>query len=228
MANHSDHSRTIQNQQSEPGTNQIDQLRFVVAITGGIASGKSEVGRRFAQLGISVADADVAARALVEPGQPALRDIVVRFGSGGLQADGRLDRAALRRRIFDDDGARRDLEAILHPRIRLALHDACASATSAYAMAAIPLLAEGGGRAAYPWLARILVVDVPRGVQVQRLLRRDGSTPEQAERMLAAQASREVRLAIADDVIDNSGDIDALAPQVEALHALYLRLAAMA
>jgi dephospho-CoA kinase len=200
--------------------------RFVVAITGGIASGKSEVSLLFERLDIAVADADVIARALVEPGQPALHDIVARFGSAVLQPGGRLDRAALRRRVFDDDGARHDLEAILHPRIRLALHDACVSATSTYAMAAIPLLAEGGGRTAYPWLARILVVDVPREVQLQRLLQRDGSSPGQAGRMLDAQATREARLAIADDVIDNSGDIHALVPQVVGLHALYLRFAA--
>ncbi len=199
---------------------------FVVAITGGIASGKSEIGRRFGQLGIAVADADVYARTLVEPGKPALEAIVAHFGRGMLHADGQLDRGALRRIVFDDERARHDLETILHPRIRLALHDACAAATSAYAMAAIPLLAEGGGRTAYPWLARILVVDVPRDVQLLRLFQRDGSSREQAERILAAQASQEARLAIADDVIDNGGAIGALAPQIQALHASYLRLAA--
>jgi len=201
---------------------------FVVAITGGIASGKSEVSRRFEQLGIVVADADVFARTLVERGQPALEAIAARFGSDVLLADGRLDRGALRRIVFDDATARRDLEAILHPRIRSAMHAACVAANSPYAMAAIPLLTEGGGRATYPWLARILVVDVPGDVQLQRLMQRDGSSREQAERILAAQASREQRLAIADDVIDNSGDIAALAPQVAALHARYLSLAATA
>jgi dephospho-CoA kinase len=199
---------------------------FVVAITGGIASGKSEVGRRFEQLGIAVADADAFARTLVEPGQLALEAIVGRFGNGVLDADGRLDRGALRRIVFDDQHARHDLEAILHPRIRAALHEACIAANGPYAMAAIPLLAEGGGRTTYPWLARILVVDVPREVQMQRLLQRDGSSIEQAERILAAQATREQRLAIADDVIDNNGDLAALANQVARLHALYLSLAA--
>jgi dephospho-CoA kinase len=200
--------------------------RFVVAITGGIASGKSEVSRLFAELGIAVADADVIARALVEPGQPALREIVARFGDDVLQTDGQLDRAALRRRIFADASARRDLEAILHPRIRLALHEACEAAASPYAIAVVPLLAEGGGRKAYPWLARILVVDASREAQTQRLLQRDGGSVEQAERALAAQVAREARLAIADDVIENSGGIDALAPQVRKLDALYRRLAA--
>jgi len=163
---------------------------------------------------------------LVEPGQPALGEIVARFGSDLLQQDGCLDRGALRRLVFDDEGARRDLESILHPRIRAALCDACASANSAYAMAAIPLLTEGGGRTGYPWLTRILVVDVPREVQLQRLLERDGSSRDHADRILAAQATREQRLAIADDVIDNSGRIAALSPQVEKLHAFYLLLAA--
>ena len=200
--------------------------RFVAAITGGIASGKSEVSRLFARLGIAVADADEIARSLVEPGQPALQEIVARFGADVLQPDGRLDRPALRRRIFDDESARRDLEAILHPRIRIALREACDAAVGPYAIAVIPLLAEGGGRIAYPWLARILVVDASREVQMQRLLRRDGVSTEQAGRALAAQASREARLAIADDVIENSGGIAALAPKVQALDALYRRLAA--
>lgn len=205
--------------------NRIHQFRFVVAITGGIASGKSEVSRLFEQRGIAVADADVIARVLVEPGQAALHVIVARFGPGVLDADGRLDRAAMRQRIFNDSGDRQALEAIVHPLIRIALHEACAAATTAYAMAAIPLLTESGGRSAYPWLARILVVDTPHDVQLHRLVLRDGSTTEQAEQALAAQATREARLAIADDVIDNTGQITALAPQVEALHALYLRLA---
>ena len=200
--------------------------RFVVAITGGIASGKSEVSRLFARLGVAVADADVIARELVEPGRPALREIVARFGAGVLAADGSLDRAAMRRRIFDDETARRDLEAVLHPRIREALREACAAAPGAYAVAVIPLLAEGGGRKAYPWLSRILVVDASSEAQTQRLLRRDGGSAEQAGRAIAAQVTREARLAIADDVIENSGGIDALAPQVQALDALYRRLAA--
>ena len=201
--------------------------KFVVAITGGIASGKSEISRCFEYLGIVVADADAFARALVEPGQPALDEIVARFGNAVLYADGRLDRATLRRHVFDDDQARRDLENILHPRIRTGMHEACLAATSVYAMAAIPLLAEIGGKAAYPWLSRILVVDAPRELQLQRLLHRDGNTIEQAERMLAAQATREARLAMADDVIDNSGAFEDIKPQVAALHQRYLELAAL-
>lgn len=199
--------------------------RFIVAITGGIASGKSVVSSVFERSGITVANADMVARELVAPGQPALVAIIERFGHDVVYADGRLDRNTLRRIVFDDAQARRDLEAILHPRIRRVLEEACTAATGPYAMAEIPLLAEGGGKVAYPWLARILVVDVPREVQIERLIARDGTTPEHVERILAAQASREQRLAIADDVICNTGSVEALQQKVSVLHALYLQLA---
>jgi dephospho-CoA kinase len=199
---------------------------YVVAVTGGVASGKSEVTRRFERFGIHVADADVLARQLVEPQQPALAEIVARFGEGVLGTDGRLDRRALRARIFDDAGARGALEAILHPRIRDALHDETRNAEGAYAIVAIPLLAEAGGRNAYPWIDRVLVVDVPPELQVARLVRRDGIDPELAQRMLAAQASGEARLAIADDVIRNDGALEALEERVGTLHQRYLGLAA--
>lgn len=199
--------------------------RYVVAITGGIASGKSEVTRRFERLGVHVADADMAARALVKPGQPALAEIVARFGADVLDAHGRLDRSALRRQVFDDARARRDLEAILHPRIREALVRECAQAQGEYAMVAVPLLTEVGGRAAYTWVDRVLVVDVPEEVQIRRLRGRDGIDEALARRMLAAQATREQRLALADDVIRNDGPLDALDAAVAALHARYLMLA---
>lgn len=200
--------------------------RWVVAVTGGVASGKSEVTRRFEAHGIVVADADLAARAVVEPGTPGLEDIVAAFGREALAADGTLDRAAMRRRIFADEGAKATLEAIIHPRVRARLQQQCAEAASPYAIAAIPLLAEGGGRDAYPWITRILVVDVPSQVQLERLLRRDGIDRSLAERMIISQASREQRLAIADDIIDNSGSLEQLQMQVEVLHRRYLELAA--
>lgn len=198
---------------------------FIIGLTGGIASGKSAVTDRFIARGVAVADADVAARAVVEPGQPALAGIVAVFGHGILQSDGRLDRAAMRARVFGDDEARRRLEAILHPPIRSALHDACTTAAGQYAMVAIPLLVEGGARAAYPWLDRILVVDVPREVQRARLMQRDGIDAALAERMLDAQASRRERLAIADDVIVNDGPLERLDAHVAALDARYRALA---
>lgn len=199
---------------------------FVVAVTGGVASGKSEATREFERLGITVVDADVAARAVVEPGQPALAAVVGRFGADVLSPDGRLDRAAMRRRVFSDPDARAALESLLHPPIRAWLHETCDAATGPYAVVAIPLLAEGGGRAAYPWLGRILVVDVPEAVQLARLQARDGVDATLAARMVAAQATRAQRLAMADDVIVNDGPLADLQAAVRRLHIRYLALAA--
>src|SRR5690606_19727781 len=134
---------------------------YTIALTGGIASGKSEVERRFRALGVSVADADVAAREVVEPGTAGLAEIVAAFGADALDAHGALDRAAMRRRVFTNDAARHRLEAIIHPRVRAALRSACADAPGAYAMAAIPLFAEAGPDAYAGWVDRVLVVDVP-------------------------------------------------------------------
>ncbi len=200
--------------------------RFIVGLTGGIASGKSEVTRRFEALGIVVADADVAAREVVAPGSPALEQIGRRFGSAMLLADGSLDRARLRAHVFGDDEERQALEAITHPAIRTRVRDLCETAGSPYAIAAIPLLTEAGGRARYPWLDRIVVVDAPEAVRHARLLQRDNIDAALATRMIQAQASREQRLALADDVIVNDGQPEHLQPQVEALDRLYRQLAA--
>ncbi|MFC7300804.1 dephospho-CoA kinase [Cognatiluteimonas weifangensis] len=198
---------------------------YIIGLTGGVASGKGEVARRLRAHGVLVADADVAARAAVAAGSAGLAEVVAAFGSDVLDATGALDRAAMRRRVFADAAARRTLEAIVHPRVRVALQAACAAAPGPYAVAEIPLLAEGGGRAAYPWLDRILVVDVPASVQLARLVQRDGIDAALAGRMLAAQASREQRLAIADDVIVNDGPLAALDAQVAALDRQYRALA---
>ena len=197
---------------------------FIVGLTGGVASGKSEVTRRFQALGVEVVDADVAAHEVVEPGQPALGRIAERFGAGMLLADGRLDRRQLRERVFADAQARRDLEAITHPAIRARVKAQAQAAPGPYAVVAVPLLAEAG-RAAYPWMARVLVVDAPESLQHDRLMRRDGVDEALAARMIAAQASRTVRLAIADDVILNDGDPAHLDTAVAALHARYLAAA---
>jgi dephospho-CoA kinase len=199
---------------------------YIVAVTGGVASGKSAATEAFEAAGITVADADTAARAVVAPGQPALAEVVELFGAACLLPDGQLDRAAMRRRVFTDPAAKARLEALLHPRIRTWLQQACARAEGAYVVAAIPLLAEGGGRQAYPWLDRILVVDVPEAEQLARLLRRDGIDASLAGRMIAAQASRNQRLALADDVLVNDGSLDQLAQSVAKLHRRYLALAA--
>ena len=210
--------------------------KYIVGLTGGVASGKSEVTRLFEALGVTVADADLAARESVAIGSPGLAEVVDAFGSSVLAADGSLDRPAMRRRVFADEAARLRLEAIVHPRVRGLLRAHCEDAPGPYAIAAIPLLAEAapeagrdaGGRAAYPWLQRVLVIDVPVAVQHARLLARDGIDAELAHRMIAAQALREHRLAIADDVLVNDGHLHALPDHVAALDARYRVLAAEA
>ena len=198
---------------------------YIIGITGGVASGKSEVGRRFEALGVVVADADIAAREAVAPGSAGLAEVVAVFGPDVLDAGGMLDRGAMRKRVFADHAARVQLEAIIHPRVRETLQAHCRVAAGPYAMAAIPLLAEGGGREAYPWLDRILVVDVPAEVQRERVMRRDGVNAALAESMIAVQASRGQRLAIADDVIVNDAALAELEVHVVALDRLYRRLA---
>jgi len=212
-----------------------DMANYVVGLTGGVASGKSEVTRRFEALGVFVADADIAARDAVAVGSDGLAEVVATFGADVLDADGALDRPAMRRRVFADDAARATLEAIVHPRVRALLRAQCAAAPGPYAIAAIPLLAEAlpvagksdGGRGAYPWLQRVLVVDVPVATQRARLLARDGIDEALVERMIAAQATRAQRLAIADDVIVNDGTLEALQAHVVALDGLYRGLAAV-
>lgn len=200
---------------------------YLIGLTGGVASGKSVVADRFAALGVAIIDADIAAREAVAVGSGGLAEVVATFGTGVLDAEGRLDRAAMRRRIFGDDDAKLRLEAIIHPRVRVAMQSACRAAPGPYAIAAIPLLAEGG-KTAYPWLHRILVVDVPNEVQLQRLLPRDGIDEALALSMIASQASRAERLAVADDILVNDGPISALDAPIAALDARYRVLAASA
>jgi len=197
---------------------------LVVALTGGIASGKGAVADCFSRKSIPVFDADVIARELVRPGTPALAEIAATFGAAMLTASGELDRQRMRELAFSDPAERRKLEAILHPRVRDALREAVAHCASAYCVLAIPLLAEV--RKDYGFVDRVLVVDASPSVQRLRLIQRDRRTPEAAAAEIAAQASREQRLAIADDVIDNDGSRNALDPMVGRLHALYERLAA--
>ena len=189
---------------------------FIVAVTGGIASGKSAVCDLFARAGVPVADADLIAHALAAA-----------FGAGTLAADGSLDRAALRARVFADAQARARLEAITHPRIRAELSRQCSAAAADYAIAAIPLLAEAGPdpRAHYPWLRRVLVVDAPPALQAARLQARDDIDATLAARMIAAQATRGQRLALASDVIVNDDGIGFLETPVRRLDALYRALA---
>lgn len=201
---------------------------YCIGLTGGIASGKTTVASAFESLGIVVADADIAAREAVAVGSEGLAGIVAAFGTDVLDADGALDRAAMRKRVFGDDSARKRLETIIHPRVRETLARQCTQASSPYAIAAIPLLTEVGARAAYPWLQRILVVDVPVDVQRERLMRRDGIDAALVDRMIAAQATREQRLAIADDILVNVGSLEDLQQHVAALDARYRTLATFA
>lgn len=198
---------------------------FILGLTGGVASGKSTLEARFRALGVAIADADAAARAAVAPDTSGLAEVVRTFGTGVLTADGHLDRAAMRQRVFADPQARQRLEAIIHPRVRAALRAECVAAQGPYAIASIPLLAEAGGRQAYPWLQRILVIDVAEDTQLRRLQQRDGIDAALARSMLAAQATRAQRLVIADDVLSNEAPPEALDPQIAALDRLYRKLA---
>jgi dephospho-CoA kinase len=198
---------------------------FRVALTGGIASGKSAVAALFTAHGVPVVDSDVIAREVVAPGSPALEAIRRRFGDGVLQADGSLDRRALREQVFAEPAARRDLEAITHPAIRARMQAWSQTAVGPYQIHMIPLLIEGGGRRDFD---RVLVVDCPEQLQVQRVMQRDGVDEISARNVLAAQASRAERLAIADDVIVNDGDRDKLSIEVDALHRRYLQLSVYA
>ena len=193
-----------------------------IGLTGGIASGKSLVADMFAARGVPVIDTDVIARDVVQPGEPALKEIEQQFGPEILDADGRLDRRRLRELVFADDGRRRALEAILHPRIRIEAVRRSAAAGGDYQIIVVPLLVESPMRR---FMDRVLVVDCSEETQLERLLERDTGTEEQARRILAAQASRKARLGIADDVLDNDGTKEEAATQVEHLHNRYLDLA---
>lgn len=197
--------------------------RLVVGLTGGIGSGKSAVSAMFEELGITVVDADVAARTVVEPGTPALASIAEHFGPAVIAADGTLDRAALRRIVFADPEQRRWLESVTHPAIGAEIRRGLEQATSPYAILVSPLLLE----AKQHLLAnRVLVVDVSEETQLARTMQRDANTEAQVKAIIATQIDRASRLARADDVISNEGAPEALREQVLALHARYLELAA--
>ena len=196
--------------------------KLVIGLTGGIGSGKSAVSERFEALGIRVVDADIASRVVVEPGRPALIAIEEHFGSDVIAADGTLDRAALRKLVFEDDGERRWLEQLTHPLINASIAEELANAASPYAMLAHPLLVETGQTRI---CQRVLVVDVPEQVQLERTMARDNNPEAQVRAIMAAQASREERLAAADDVIVNDQGLDHLDRDVERLHRENLALA---
>ena len=196
---------------------------FRVGLTGGIASGKSTAAKFFGALGVPILDSDQVARDVVEPGQPPLERLVERFGRKILTPDGHLDRPALRDIVFSDPKARADLEALTHPAIGAAMEARSAAAGGPYQILVIPLLVE---KNLASHVDRVLVVDCDEELQIRRLRDRDGSTPEQVQAILKAQAPRAARLKAADDVIHNDSDMSAVRDQVAALHARYLELAA--
>ena len=199
------------------------KMPFVIGITGGIGSGKTAVSDRFASLGIEIADADVASRRMVEPGQPALRTIADRFGADVLHGDGNLNRGVLRERVFKDARERQWLESLLHPLINQWIRNTLDGAQSPYAILVNPLMRQRDPRA-----DRILVVDVPEQVQIERAMARDGVAESQVRAIIASQFDRRSRRRLADDVISNDGSLADLHHAVDSLHGRYLGLAATA
>lgn len=196
-----------------------------VALSGGIASGKTTVSNAIAEYGVPIIDTDILAREVVEPGTDGLRQIVDRFGDSILDEHGALDRRQLRGIVFSDDSARAYLESVLHPLIRDLTTERLEQLdqeTIPYAVIVIPLLVETGQENSYD---RVIIVDVEPKIQIQRVMQRDNCTEEEAERILASQATREQRLAVADDVIFNSASTAAVDLQVKKLHEHLLRVA---
>ena len=204
-------------------TDDETQAPLRIGLTGGIASGKSTVADMFAELGVPIIDTDIIAREVVAPGEPALDEIAERFGERVIDAAGNLDRGTMRKLIFADDAARVDLEAILHPRIGVETQRQADAAGGDYQVIVIPLLT---GSPLRKFVDRVLVVDCDEDTQIHRLLQRDAETVEQAQRILAAQASRDERLKIANDVIINQGTLEQTQIAVSRLHQIYLRLVA--
>jgi dephospho-CoA kinase len=196
--------------------------KLKVALTGGVASGKTTVSNLFAALGVPIIDSDLIAREVVAPGTALLTQIFERFGPGLQQADGGLDRTALRARVFANEDERKQLEALMHPAIRARSDELAARAVGPYLMFVIPLLVETHGSSHF---GRVLVVDCPEALQLQRLQERDRCDLRQAQAILATQASRQDRLAVADDIILNDCTAASLEQQVRSLHERYLKLA---
>jgi dephospho-CoA kinase len=193
---------------------------FSIGLTGGIGSGKSLVADLFAQRGAAIIDTDLIAHQLTAPQGSAIPAIRAEFGAEFLTADGAMDRAKMREHVFSDALAKKRLEMILHPMIRTATEKAALQVKGAYRIFVVPLLIESGS-----WrkrVSRILVVDCPELLQVARVVSRNNLPEQQVRAIMAAQATREARLAAADDIVINDGDKAALVPQVDRLHALYL------
>jgi len=197
--------------------------RLVIGVTGGIGSGKSTAAQLFADYGAALVDTDAIALALTQPGQPAVVEILRSFGSEYVSPAGALDRPRMRERVFGDPHARQALEAILHPLIRAQVAAQVTAAQAPYVLVLIPLLVETGGYREL--IERVLVVDADERVQIERTMARSALTEAQVRAIMATQVSRQQRLAAADDIIENSGDLERLRTQVQALHQRYLQLA---
>jgi dephospho-CoA kinase len=195
---------------------------LIIGLTGGIGSGKSVASDKFKSLGITVVDADVASRTVVEPGKPALKEIEDHFSSAIITAEGKLDRNKLREIIATDPEERKWLESVLHPKIGEQITKEISESTSVYTLFVAPLLLETNSQER---CARVVVVDVPKEVQIRRTAKRDKVSPNQVEQMVAVQMEREKRLKKADDVLLNSGTIEDLEKQVEELHKKYIKMA---
>lgn len=200
-------------------------MSYIVALTGGIGSGKSTVANAFARLGVPLIDADIIARQVVEPATPALSALAERFGKQIIQPDGSLNRSRLREIIFSNGKDKQWVNQLLHPIIQAETQRLIEAASTPYVLWVVPLLIENGlqGRA-----NRVLVVDVSEDVQLARTISRDGVNRQQAASIIAAQASRQQRLDSADDIIDNNGGPETIEPRVASLHSRYLELAASA
>ena len=196
---------------------------FVIGLTGGIGSGKSAVSDRFAQHGITIVDADVASRVVVEPGRPALTRIAEHFGAELITSSGTLDRALLRSKVFSSEQERKWLEALLHPLIAEEIQSGLANSRSPYTVLVSPLLLE---TTQHSYVDRILVVDVPVELQLRRTMARDNNSESQVRAIIAAQMARDTRRSRADDLISNDGSLEQLQQQVDTLHQRYLALAA--
>ncbi|MBL4583832.1 MAG: dephospho-CoA kinase [Pseudomonadales bacterium] len=195
---------------------------LIIGLTGGIGSGKTAASDHFQALGITIVDADVASRTVVEPGKPALQKIAERFGPEMILDDGGLNRALMRTRVFATEEDRLWLEALLHPLIGEEIAQGLQNSTSPYSILVSPLLLETTQAS---FVARVLVIDVPVDVQVERTMARDNNSEEQVRAIVAAQSDRQQRLEKADDVIVNDKDLAALHKNVETLHQTYLKLA---
>jgi dephospho-CoA kinase len=200
----------------------MNQNALKIGLTGGIGCGKSTVADRFAALGAAVIDTDHIAHHLTMPYGAAMPDLLAEFGPACATADGALDRNWMRALVFSDATARARLEAVLHPRIRIATEAAAAAAEGSYLLFVVPLLLESGN-----WrerVDRVLVVDCPEELQIARVMARNGLPEQQVKAIMAAQTTRQARRAAADDIVVNEGEKDALAPQIDRLHNFYISL----